>query len=271
MLFANGHVNLPGSGSVPIEGGPAWIDSERYRIDAKAEGPQNQGTMHGPMLQELFEDRFKPKIHRETREVPVYAVTVAKGGLKLPQFKEGSCTPIDFTIFTQFPPPPLPELPPGQKYCPNLGTMKGPKVTVDAQGTSIEEFSKVFLSSLDRPVINKTGVVGLFDFHLEYTPDEPSFQPRGGDSADPAGPSIFIALQQQLGLKLEPAKGPANSWSSITSRGPRETNRGGGKWAILGPWADPPLHRGRHTQALGLQPEVLTRARVPRDRYRPAG
>ncbi len=237
VLFANGHVN-PRS-RVPVEGGPAWINSGRYQIDAKAEGARSQGMMHGPMLQTLLEDRFKLKIHRETREVPAYAMTVAKGGLKLHPFKEGSCTPLDLTIFEQFPPPPFPELPPGQEYCggidPNdgarwvatLATMKGPNVTVEARAMSIDDFIKLSLGPrLDRPVVNKTGIKGLFDFHLEYAPDETaSGFLRGGDPGSgpgsvpggaagsasediPAGPSIFTGLQQQLGLRLDPAKGP---------------------------------------------------------------
>ena len=117
VLFANGHVNPPWTGSVPVNGGPAWINSDRYEIDAKAESPQSQGMMHGPMLQTLLEDRFKLKVHRETGEVPVYELTVAKGGIKMQHLKERSCTPVDFEFLTQFPPPPLPELPKGQEYC----------------------------------------------------------------------------------------------------------------------------------------------------------
>jgi hypothetical protein len=105
VFFANGHVNRP---SVSVEGGPGWINSERYQVDAKAEGSQSQGMMHGPMLQALLEDRFKLKIHRETREAPAYALTVAKGGPKLHPFKEGSCVPLDLDkILEQFPPPPF--------------------------------------------------------------------------------------------------------------------------------------------------------------------
>ena len=79
----------------------------------------------------------------------------------------------------------------------------------------VDEFSRIFLNgALDRPVIDKTGITGRFDFHLEYAPDQatPRFLP-GGDvpdaaPSDPPGPSIFTAVQAQLGLKLEPAKGP---------------------------------------------------------------
>src|SRR5205823_2518442 len=69
-LFATGHMN-PGS-SLTVTGGPAWTTSDLYEIDAKAEAPQSHAMMNGPMLQALLEDRFKLKLHRETREVPVY-------------------------------------------------------------------------------------------------------------------------------------------------------------------------------------------------------
>lgn len=225
VLFANGHVN-PRS-RVTVEGGPAWIKSDRYRIDAKPDSARSQGMMRGPMLQTLLEERFKLKMRRETKPVPAYALTVAKGGIKLKPFQKGSCTPLDLKIFEQFPPPPFPKLPPGQQYCGGtdpsdgsrwiaaFGASKGPNVTIDARAMSIDDFIKTSLGQrLDRPVINKTGVAGLFDFHLEYAPDEtmPDFQgssPTAAGAAlpDPPGPSIFTAIQKQLGLKLEPAQG----------------------------------------------------------------
>ena len=206
VLFANGHVN-PRS-RVPVEGGPAWINSVRYQIDAKADGARGQGMMRGPMLQTLLEDRFKLKMHHESREVPVYALTVAKGGLKLHSFQEGSCIPRDFTVLEQFPPQPFPELPPGQKYCGIGGTEKGANVTLDATAMSIDNFIKYSLPGLDRPVVNKTGITGLFDFHLEFAPDQ--VQGTGDTPAEVAGPSIFTALERQLGLKPELAKAPGD-------------------------------------------------------------
>jgi uncharacterized protein (TIGR03435 family) len=82
--------------TIAVDGGPDWIKLERYWIDAKAESPQSTGTMMGPMMRALLEDRFQLKIHRETRVVPVYALTVAKGGAKLQPAQEGSCISSDF-------------------------------------------------------------------------------------------------------------------------------------------------------------------------------
>jgi uncharacterized protein (TIGR03435 family) len=207
-LYANGRTNPLNDPLIllaPIEGGPAWINSDRYSIDAKAEGSATQETMRGPMLRALLEDRFKLKIRRETREVPVYALTVAKNGAKLHPAEEGSCTPFDLTR-----PAPAPGGKPWCKF--SGGARKGPNVTLETRGLSLDEFAKALImgNSLDRPVINRTGITGTFDFHLEYALDEtsPRFRPDSGDAGDPPGPSIFTALQQQLGLKLDPAKGP---------------------------------------------------------------
>jgi uncharacterized protein (TIGR03435 family) len=212
-----------------LEGGPAWIDSERFTIEARADGPAGRGMMQGPMLQALLEDRFKLKIHRETRETPLYALTVASGGLKLQRAgdrsctepdaggaerdgrpflpigcsklqrtEEASCTPRDLT---QFPPPPRQ---PGDK--PPCGVLRGlvgaHRHTTDLLGATMTQISRTLGSGAGRPVIDRTGITEKFDFHIEFTPEgaEPS------DDAD-ASPFIFAALAQ-LGLKLEPAKGP---------------------------------------------------------------
>jgi uncharacterized protein (TIGR03435 family) len=222
VLFANGHVNP--TAATAIEGGPPWIHSALYRIDAKTASPQSEGLQHGPMLQALLEDRFQVKIRRATRKAPAYALVVAKGGPKLRRFQEGACTPLDLRIFEQFPPQPFPELPPGQKYCGGVnadGTRwvgaltagKGPNVTIDARAMTIDDFLRFSLHDrLDRPVLNRTGLAGRFDFHLEYSPAESA--PGPGNPAPPgavpgdfAGPSIFTALQRQLGLQLKPARG----------------------------------------------------------------
>ncbi len=202
VRFANGQSHW--LGIVPIQGGPAWIHSELYDINAKAEGTPSPEMMQGPMLQALLEDRFKLKIHRETREVPVYALTAAKGGAKLKRFEEGSCTAMPVAY-------PAPALPPGQRFCKVRVALINP--AVDAEGSTLAEFSKLLELVFDRPVIDTTGITGRFDIHLEFARDEntPGLLP-GGDVAgvpDPnAGQSILTVLQQQLGLKLVAAKGP---------------------------------------------------------------
>jgi uncharacterized protein (TIGR03435 family) len=183
--------------SLPIKGGPAWIYSDRYQLEAKAEGTPREEVMLGPMLQTLLEDRFNLKIHRETREIPVYELTVARGGLKMKAVQPGGCTLFDVSLR----PPPRPEQ--GVNYCRlNIGRMEGRNWIVDTQAMSIDYFSKnVLMLYTDRPVVDKTGVGGLFDFRLEFAADE------AAESNEPAGVSLFTAIQQQLGLKLAAAKG----------------------------------------------------------------
>ena len=216
VSFASGHFN-PLS-TVPIEGGPAWINSDLYAIEAKTEGipTPNAGTVGGAMLQTLLEDRFKLKIHREARGVPVYELTVAKGGLKMRRFQEGTCAPVDLVKWaSNYPPlPSLPDPPPGLKHCPNNAPLNGPNIVVDSQGMSFEDFRAFVLRYMDRPVVDKTGLTGRFDIRLEYLPDEASSSTirDGGSFVDgpsdvPPGPSIFTALEGQLGLKLAPGKG----------------------------------------------------------------
>jgi len=183
----------------PIEGGPKWVDSDRFEISAKADGRFSQAMLNGPMLQALLEDRFRLKLHRESRVVPVYALTIAKGGPKLQPLKEGSCTILDLEN------PALPP-PPGEKPAFACGTISGRRngtqQMMDVHGMSLDEFSKFGMGLFDRPVINRTGITGRFDWHLEFIP--------GSAGDDLAGPSIFTAIQEQLGLRLVPSKGPTD-------------------------------------------------------------
>ena len=134
VLFADGR-HQPSSSLklLPVEGGPAWINSERYSVEAKAEDAASPELMQGPMLQALLEERFMLKIRHETREVPVYALTVAKGGLKVQRSEEGGCTPRDPTKS------PAPRLQPGEKpYCGQAGLVrKGSAFSWDLRGMSL--------------------------------------------------------------------------------------------------------------------------------------
>jgi bla regulator protein BlaR1 len=201
--FAEGHRN-PHSGHAPINGGPSWVHSASYDINAKAEGNPSVPMMLGPMMQGLLEDRFHLKIHRQTSEGPVYFLTVARAGPKLQPFAEGSCTP------WSVPPPPLQ---PGTKYCGNM--INGISPSVEALGTTLDEFSKTLRLVLDRPVIDKTGITGRFDLRVKFSREGTELagialkEPR--PASEPNGPpSIFTALQEQLGLRLESGRGPVD-------------------------------------------------------------
>jgi uncharacterized protein (TIGR03435 family) len=217
VQYADGqsHPPLSGLGLIPVEGPPGigQQSSDAYTINAKAEGAPSNAMMGGPMLQSILEDRFKLKIHHEMREIPVYVLTVARGGHKLQPFKEGSCVLVDRSMGIPIERP----LAPGEKRCLITAGPRGQPIdgwldiTIDVQGLSVEEFIKMFFNGppLDRPVINKTGIMGLFDFHLEFA--APSRLDTGPltVSEPTTGPKIFSAIQDQLGLKLEPTKGPS--------------------------------------------------------------
>lgn len=228
----------------PIQSeGPAWIKSDVYDIEAKAEGKPSAQTMQGPMLQALLEDRFKLKIRHDTREVPIYALTVAKSGFKLQPLKEGSCAPYD-----PLKPPQLGGQTPAEiraaadATCASAGTIglrRAPagSVTVNFHGMNLNDFAKALDRAMDRSVINRSGIAGMFDIRMEFAPDEsvPAFMPGGrllgymGPATPPqptgdpiGGPSIFTAVQEQLGLKLEPGKGPGDFFIIVSAERPAE-------------------------------------------------
>jgi uncharacterized protein (TIGR03435 family) len=206
-----GHTIPPGT-ALPISGGPAWAYSDAYDINAIAANNANETVMEGPMLQALLEDRFKLRLHRESKDVPVYALTVAKGGPKLKPSKAGTCVAFDFTKGPQ-------PLPPGQQYCDSRIGRRGPDTTIDAEGSTLGEFSRLLTLILDRPIVDKTGISGKFDIQLEFaidetTPGAPPLPPGpngpspGAPPSDAApAPSVFTVVQQS-GLKLDPTKGP---------------------------------------------------------------
>jgi len=193
--------------SFQISGGEGWIDSDGYDIETKADSNPSQRQLW-LMLQSLLEGRFKLRIHRETREGPVYALTAAKGGLKLPQSKDGACDTA--------PSPPTrgqPPIPP----CGSVRTMLGASGKIMEGGeVPMAEFARILSTVVGRTVIDKTNATEKFDVHLEFTPGETTegldsgVRPRHSvQTADAgAGPSIAAALQEQLGLKLESTKGP---------------------------------------------------------------
>ena len=175
-----------------IVGGPSWIDSERYDIEATAGSPVGWDTGLRQMLQTLLADRFQLRVHMESRELPVYEMTIAKGGPKLKKM-EGECTP----------------LPNG--FCGGYATRIG---LITGQKASMAQLAETLWGILDRPVLDKTGLDGLFDdVKLEWAPDETQYQSWGAEAykrpvSDASGASLFSAMEEQLGLKLTSAKGP---------------------------------------------------------------
>ena len=202
LMFAGGQSKLP-LYPVQIERLPSWADSERYTIEAKPRGNPGIGIMRGPMLQALLEDRFALKIRRETREGRVYLMTVAKGRPKLPAF-HGGCTPYDLVHI------PASGNSTIQNPCRESHQSKGPNVTIDIPGLDVDSFALYITrqGGFDGPVLNKTGLTGIFHFHLEFLSNRKPGDPGSTAADDPPFPSIFTAMQQQLGLEVQAGKGP---------------------------------------------------------------
>jgi uncharacterized protein (TIGR03435 family) len=224
VIFADGQNRSPASVQMPpIERAPAWISSDLYSIEAKAEGTPGQPAMLGPMMQSLLEDRFHLKLHRETRSGPAYELTVAKGGSRLKN-NNGTCSvdvpsaaaPRDPTTGR-----PVPGFssgrvsPPSQPGVPcrlRLNLRNGPNQLFVSSAITIDEFCSYLSRVTAHTIVDKTELRGKFDIRLEYLPNQTTPGPAAVDQPDePAdiqpGASLFTAVEQQLGLKLVAVKG----------------------------------------------------------------
>ncbi|PYT85825.1 MAG: hypothetical protein DMG36_27155, partial [Acidobacteria bacterium] len=194
-------------------GGPGWVDSKTYDIDLRVNdalayksgrlietnvaGRFPPGLRHDQlmlMFQSLLADEFKLRLSRETRQVPVYALVIAKGGPKLHEAKVGD-TYADGVVG-----------PDGLPVGPNRGTGQDGRLT--AQALPMPTVAQVLTKILGRTVLDETGLTGEYDFTLEWNAinsHAATEEQQGTDSASPesVGPSIFTAIQEQLGLKLE--------------------------------------------------------------------
>ena len=160
---------------------PAWASSDKYDIAGVADvpGEPNLKQMQ-EMYRKLFADRFGLKLRREQREMAYYALTVAKGGAKIAKAKDGDDASPDQS---------------GQGH----GYME-----MRFTANLMSDFALGMNYFADRPIVNETGLEGRYDFTLKWLPDA-SPEPEGGQV-----PGLFTAMQDQLGLKLEPRKGPVD-------------------------------------------------------------
>jgi uncharacterized protein (TIGR03435 family) len=185
-----------------ISGLPAWADSDRFDITAKPEsGSGIKSDDIGLMVQALLAERFKLTFHKETRELPIYALVVAKSGLKMAVSKGNANFDDDARAKTA----PGPGRGRSQGIRMTRGELNGENVTV---GMLADQLSNI----TGRSVIDKTGLTGSYDFTLKYTPEGRAPGPNSAEAApsDSETPSIFAAVQEQLGLKLEGQKGPVD-------------------------------------------------------------
>jgi uncharacterized protein (TIGR03435 family) len=189
-----------------IVGGPAWLDTDRFDVEAKPEGdgrpiPVEQMQI---MVQSLLEDRFALRLHREKREMAVYNLVVAKKG-KLKRSEDQ--TPVVYGPLGGPPTPSKSSAPPR-----GVSRMLGNSTGVELMATAINMATLAGTLQLqaDRPIIDKTNLQGLFDIELRFAPGsaiQSAPQPAAALPVE-GGPSVFTALQEQLGLKLQAGKGP---------------------------------------------------------------
>lgn len=178
-----------------IIGGPSWLDTERFDISAKPDGasvsgPLTQEQMR-PMIQALLAERFKLATHPESKEGAVYGLVAGKNGPKLVESQAANG--------------------PGRG-----GQMRMGNGSLNANGVPVQFLADNLSRILSRTVVDKTGLKGRYDFKLEWTPDDstslrmPGLPAPGGDGPPPSdskGPSLFNAVEEQLGLHLNSEKG----------------------------------------------------------------
>jgi bla regulator protein blaR1 len=193
-----------------VSGGPSWIDVDRFDVEAKADEAA-QGQAVNLMLRSLLEERFKVVAHSETRESPIYELILARSDGKLgSQLRKAGDECLPPTTPAGAPPAPPP--PPGagaRGQCPSI---QGPGV-ISGRKMTMARLSDALAGSVSRVVIDRTGLEGTFDLDLQWLPDQPRL---GGPLGNGAGgfvpsqdlPSIFTAVQEQLGLKLDSQRGP---------------------------------------------------------------
>jgi uncharacterized protein (TIGR03435 family) len=173
-------------------GGPEWIRSDRYDMEARASGTPTEKQMM-QMLQILLADRFKLRVHTEQREESIYHLVVAKGGLRIQKRTNENCVRADQTH-----PGDAPSNPCGNNWLRSNGNHFHWTVVQN----DMQHMVGALTAAAGRPVLDKTGITGTFNLDLEFAGQRPDSEA----SLDPSVPSIFAALDQ-LGLKLEPAKG----------------------------------------------------------------
>jgi uncharacterized protein (TIGR03435 family) len=181
-----------------LSGDQAWISTDHYDLEAKAEPNTSVQQMEGLMLRALLEERLHLTVHYESRQLPTYELTIGKAGPKLQHTADGSCVP--YPVDSK-PPQALAPGSPHPVYCGYpKSAVDGVNRTLDGAGVSMTRLATNLAQLMaDRPVIDRTGLTATFDIHLKWSVDETD------------GPSIFTALQEQLGLKLESAKGPVEA------------------------------------------------------------
>jgi uncharacterized protein (TIGR03435 family) len=170
-----------------VSGGPSWVGTDGYDVSAIAPEPNVSADEFSLMMQNLLKDRFALRVHTETHEARVYVLLPAKGGLKLPDAKPEPC------LHGWKAPDADPQA--------GCGGMNVTPDSISNEKVSMQWFANILAGVLGRPVLDRTGFAGSFKVRLEFAPVAP------GADTDSTKPSIFAALEEQLGLRLESQKG----------------------------------------------------------------
>jgi uncharacterized protein (TIGR03435 family) len=225
LIYINCAYNLTPQSK--LIGLPAWVSSDRFDIEARAQGDPSKDDLR-LMMQSLLADRFKLALHHQTQQAPVFALVLSKEGKTGPQLQphaeDGSCATAAATANkppASGTPPPAPLSPPsstsGLQLPPIVcGTVFGlspastpGRLRVGGKNVTMAQLAKQLpVRGLDRPVLDNTGLSGTFDFSLEWSPPPDPAQP--GSTSDETGPTFIEALQEQLGLKLDSQTGPVD-------------------------------------------------------------
>ena len=195
---------------------PKWANTERYDVQAKAPGDPTK-DQYRLMMQALLADRFKLALRRETHQVPVFSLVLDKPGKLGPQLQHHSDSPpcsnpsasfgpgFSATVAVGFP-----------EVCGAIRQMQPSapgRFRIGARGYPLATFASLMTAGttgVDRPVEDKTGLIGKFDFVIEFSPHISGPPPAGSIPPDPNGPTFLEALKEQLGLKLVPQTGPVD-------------------------------------------------------------
>ena len=197
-----------------ILGGPDWVTTARFTVEAKAEGRPTADQMR-LMVQRLLEERFALKVHKETRELPRYALVMARGDKRLgPKLKPSAidCPAIVAARGTDYRPPTGPPQPGDPPRCGLTARLGGGSLTLFLEGQPISQLVRSLQVNAGRVIVDKTGLTGTYDVEFQTEiPNIPGLDaPFGATATPPDGLSLFTALPEQLGLKLESERGPVD-------------------------------------------------------------
>jgi uncharacterized protein (TIGR03435 family) len=193
LTGARGYPLPPGLMFAPLQGSTGWMKSELYTVVAKADRPAGLEMMRGPMLQKVIEDRFHLKLRRDKKEISVFELVVAKGASpKLESSKPGGC----FAPTAETGPPKGSEVICG-------GFRRNDRGGVDTKGSTMSQLCTLLSMNAGRDVIDRTGLTGVYDLHLDVSMDQLKFG-RGDDPAEAA--AALAAALRKIGLELRAGK-----------------------------------------------------------------